>query len=132
MAGERAGSWHSASWAGFVLALVLGAITWALWLGWDNEYYYDAAVDAYQGPYRPWQVAGCALTFALVTALLAMRWNPFLVAGGTTLGFWLPWTVRAATEDETGLFAVGSALLLIGLAVGSVVAALIGARLRRR
>ncbi|MDO5504234.1 MAG: hypothetical protein Q4G67_13795 [Actinomycetia bacterium] len=117
-------------WVGFVLALVLGAATYAAWLGWDTEYYYDASVGAYQGPYRPLQVVGCALTFAVVTALLAMRWRPLIVAAGTSLGFWLPWTIQAARQDETGLFMVGSMLLIIALAAGSAVASLIGHRLR--
>lgn len=134
MGPEPAGrsGWLGGQWVGFVLALVLGAATYAAWLGWDTEYYYDAAVGAYQGPYRPLQVVGCAVTFAVVTALLAMRWRPLIVAAGSSLGFWLPWTVQAAGQDETGLFMIGSALLIVGLAVGSAFASLIGRRLRRR
>lgn len=77
-------------------------------------------------------MVGCAVTFAVVTALLAMRWRPLIVAAGSSLGFWLPWTVQAAGQDETGLFMIGSALLIVGLAVGSAFASLIGRRLRRR
>lgn len=73
--------------AGFILALTLGAATYAAWLAWDNEHYYDAALGAYQGPYRPLQVLGCALTFLTVTALLALRWPPVPVAVGASLGF---------------------------------------------
>ncbi|NLJ53388.1 MAG: hypothetical protein GX344_04535 [Intrasporangiaceae bacterium] len=126
------GAWHASAWSGLVLALALGAATYAAWLGWDNEYYYDAAVGAYQGPYRPMQVAGCALTFGVVNALLAMRWRPLIIAVGTTVGFWILWTLQAGSQDETGLFVVGSALLLVGLALGSALTAWIGSRLRRR
>ncbi len=133
MGDEHDGRAHRqrSSWVGFVVALVLGAATYAAWLAWDTEYYYDAAVGAYQGPYRPLQVLGCGLTFAIVTALLAMRWSAPAVAAGATLGFWLPWTVLAASRDETGLFVVGSVLLLVGLAVGSAVAGAVGLALRR-
>lgn len=109
-----------------------GAATYAAWLAWDTEYYYDATVGAYQGPYRPLKVVGCGLTFAVVTALLATRWRPLTVAAGTTVGFCLPWTIQAASQDETGLNAVGSALLFIGLAVGSAIASTIGFMLRRK
>lgn len=120
------GSRQTSVWAGFALALLLGAATYAAWLAWDNDYYYDVAVGAYQGPFRPAQVVGCALTFGLVTALLAMRWRPVFVAAGTSIGFWLLWTVQASTQDESGLFIVGSVLLLIGLAAGSAAASAVG------
>ncbi|GAA1184190.1 hypothetical protein GCM10009584_27830 [Ornithinimicrobium humiphilum] len=108
-------------WLGLVLAFLLGAATWAAWLGWDTEYYWDAEIGAYQGPYRPAQVVGCALTFAAVVALLTLRWPSRIVVAGTVLGFWLPWTVQAVREDESGLAVVGSLMLLVGLAVGAVV-----------
>ena len=129
---KRRDNWQSSAWAGFILALVLGAATYAVWLAWDNEYYFDAGAGAYQGPYRPAQVVGCAVTFGLVTAALALRWRPVLVAAGTSLGFWLVWTLQAGTQDETGLFIVGSLLLLVGLAAGSALAGAIGFALRKR
>lgn len=129
---KRRDSWQRSVWAGFTLAFALGAATCAAWLAWDTEYYYDAAVGAYQGPYRPAQVVGCALTFALVTAFLAMRWRPVSVAAGTSLGFWLIWTVQASIQDESGLFIIGSFLLLIGLAAGSAVASALGFAFQRR
>lgn len=128
----RRDNWRSRGWAGFALALVLGALTYAVWLAWDNEYYFDAGVGTYQGPYRPAQLVGCALTFGLVTAALALRWRPVLVGGGTSLGFWLVWTWQAAAQDESGLFIVGSLLLLGGLAAGSALAGAIGFALRKR
>lgn len=128
---EGRGNWQTSAWVGFTLALVLGAATHAAWLAWDNDYYYDAAVGTYQGPYRPAQVVGCALTFGLVNALLAMRWRPVFVAAGASIGFWLLWTVQASTQDESGLFIVGSVLLLIGLFAGSAAASAIGLACRR-
>lgn len=129
---ERSRSHNRQNGAGFALALVLGAATYAAWLAWDNEYYFDADIGAYQGPYRPAQVVGCALTFLLVTAALALRWRPVLVAAGTSLGFWILWTLQAGSQDETGLFIVGSLLLLVGLAAGSALAAAIAFAVRKR
>lgn len=114
-------------WAAtFFVALLLGATVWGAWLGWDREYYFDPEVGAFQGPYRPAQVVGCGLTFLLVTAVLASRWRPVAAALGMTAGFWLVWTVDAATQDETGLFLVGSMMLMVGLVSGSALAALVG------
>jgi hypothetical protein len=53
------------------------------------------------------------------------------VAAGTSLGFWIPWTLQAGTQDESGLFIVGALLLLIGLAAGSALAGAIGFALRK-
>lgn len=125
-------SGHRSGWVGFVLALVLGAATYAAWLGWDTEYYFDEDIGAYQGPYTTAQVIGCALTFGVVTVLLALCWRPAPVAAGMSLGFWALWTAQASTEDETGLFVVGSMLLLTGLVAGSALAAAIGRAVRAR
>ena len=124
--------WQSSGWLAFAVALVLGAAIYAAWLAWDTQYYFDADVGAYQGPYRPVQVVGCAITFGIATAALALLWRPLLVAAGTSLGFWLFWTVQASRQDETGLFVVGSFLLLAGLTAGSAVAAAVGFALRKR
>ena len=113
-----------------VIMPLIGAAIWAAWLGWDHSYYYDAAVGAYQGPYTPWQVIACALTVELLAFLLALAWNPFVVAGGMTFGFWLAWTVQASREDASGLFLVGSIMLLIGLVVGTAIAGVVGYGMR--
>jgi hypothetical protein len=47
-----------------------------------------------------------------------------------TVAFTAAWTVQAS-EDETGLFLVGTILVLIAMTVGTTVVALITAALRR-
>ena len=115
---------------GSVLAVVLGAVTWAAWLGWDRTASFDVVTDSVQDPYVTLQVLGCALTVLVVTAVVAARGNPVLAAGGVSLGFWLAWTVDAATQDDSGLFLVGAFLLAFGLAGGTTVAALVGVGVR--
>jgi hypothetical protein len=61
-----------------------------------------------------------------VTAVLAALWHPVAGAAGVALGFWLVWTVDAASQDGSGLFAVGSVMLAVGLALGNTVAAAVG------
>jgi hypothetical protein len=113
-----------------LVCLLLGAAVWGAWLGWDHTYYYDAATHTNQGPYRPAQVVACAATVALLTVLLALRWHPMLVAAGITVGFWTVWTVQASGDDSSGLYVVGSALLLVGLVIGTGVAGAVGYALR--
>ena len=117
----------------FVLALgaVLGALTWGAWLGWDRTASYDVITGTMQTPYVTLQVLGCALTVGMVTAVLAALWHPRAAAVGVSLGFWLVWTVDAASRDDTGLYGVGAVLLAIGLALGTTVAAALGVGVRR-
>jgi len=112
--------------AAFAGAAVLGAATWASWLGWDHTASYDRITGTVQSPYVTLQVLGCALTVGLVVAVLAARRSPLTGAGGVALGFWVPWTVDAAANDDSGLFAVGAVLLAFGLAAGTTVAACVG------
>jgi hypothetical protein len=116
----------------FVLALglVLGAFTWGAWLGWDRTASYDVVTGTVQSPYVTLQVLGCALTVGTVTAVLAALWHPVAGAAGVALGFWLVWTVDAASKDNTGLFAVGSVMLAAGLALGTTMAAAVGSGVR--
>jgi hypothetical protein len=112
------------------LGALLGALTWAAWLGWDRTASYDVVTDSVQYPYVTLQVLGCALTVGVLTAVLAARWQPMACAAGVGLGFWLVWTVDAASQDDSGLFAVGSLMLGVGLAGGTIVAAFAGRGLR--
>lgn len=111
--------------AAAALALV-GAAMWFAWLGWDGEYYFVDGVA--QGPYRAWQVVGCGLCVALasVAAYLWVRgWAAVLVLpAAAVIGFAVPWTVHAASTDDSGLFVVGLLMLLVG--GGGALAALLG------
>lgn len=102
---------------------VFSAAMWFAWLGWDHEYYLVDGVA--QGPYRTWQVVGCALTLALgaVAAYAVVRRAealvPLAVAGA--LGFAVPWSIDAARTDESGLWLVGLIMLAVGGFTGLVV-----------
>lgn len=97
------------------LAIVTAAM-WFAWLGWDDEYYFVDGVA--QGPYRAWQVIGCGLCIAaasVVAYLWTRGWTPvFVLAAAAVVGFAVPWTVHAASTDDSGLFVVGLGLLLVG------------------
>lgn len=108
------------------LALALfAAAMWFAWLGWDEEYYYVDGVA--QGPYRAWQVVGCGLSISVAAVLAQLRVRGVgaipVLAPAAAIGLAVPWTVHAASTDDSGLFVVGLVLLLIG--VGGAVAILL-------
>lgn len=107
-----------------VVALLLIAYSgamWFAWLGWDSTYYLDD--QGYPaGPYRAWQVIGCAaaLVVGVVAAylhtrhLLAIVFFPI----ASIIGFLIPWSVHASSEDETGMWVVGQLMILVGGTLG--------------
>jgi hypothetical protein len=115
---------------GLILAAVTVGVWWA-WLGWETGYAVNPETGATSGPYAAWQVVGCVLTLALVAAVAGWSLSPWLVAPVMTVAFSIAWTRHAASTDDTGLWAVGAALVLVGTAVGTLVVS-VGARLVRR
>lgn len=114
----------------FLTAATVGA--WLLWLGWDTEYTVDAQTGASSGPYEAWQVIGCVLTLVVLAALAGTRLSPWLVAPVMTVAFTAAWSWRAASADDSGLWAVGAILVLVGMALGSTVVSLVARRVGRR
>src|SRR5205085_2927423 len=75
-----------------------------------------------QGPYRPWQVTGCGLSVAVAAAasyrVLRMPFAIGPIVLAADIGFAIPWGVDASSSDETGLWAVGLIMLLVGGGIG--------------
>ncbi|MFJ6199326.1 hypothetical protein [Micromonospora sp. NPDC092111] len=114
--------------------LILAAVTigtWAAWLGWESGYATDPETGATSGPYAVWQVVGAVLTLAVVAAVAGWLLSPLLVAPVMTVAFTAAWAGRAAATDDSGLWAVGAVLVLVGTAVGTTLVSL-GAHLTRR
>jgi hypothetical protein len=117
--------------AGAALVAILAVVSWFAWLGWDHDYQIDPGTGSASGPYEAWQVAGCAgtLLVVLVGALLGgVRAWP--ASAALTLGFTAAWTVDAAGTDESGLYGVGTILLLAGLSAATTVVSFVVRRLR--
>lgn len=114
----------------FLLSLVAGFACWWAWLSWPEYYLNDLGQS--QGPYKPWHVICCGLTVTAVVIAVGRwsRWRgtgPFMAAYGAVTGFAYAWCYEAS-QDETGLFAFGLVLLLIGTIVGlSIVASVLAA-----
>ncbi|MET9448099.1 hypothetical protein [Streptomyces cinerochromogenes] len=96
-----------------VLVPVLAAPSaWAAWLGWDQHP--DVQPDgSTTGPYEAWQVIGLVLTLLVPVCWAAYRRHTASAVLGTTAGL----TAAAFydwSDDSTGLFAIGVALVMIG------------------
>jgi hypothetical protein len=116
-----------------LLALAAATVlSWWAWLGRDTTKTLDPETGNYSGPYTTAQVAGVVLTLAALLVVAVLLRVPALPAAAVmTVAFTAAWTVQAAGEDETGLYLVGTFLVLAGMTAGTTVVALITARLRR-
>ena len=109
----------------YIIALVtfiIVALTTATWwtLGRDTTCDVDAATGNVTGPYEAPQVIACVVVLVglvVVGALLL----PALAALGVSLPFTAAWTLQAASEDDSGLWAVGAILVLVGTLVGGTI-----------
>ncbi|MBG6136423.1 hypothetical protein IW245_002617 [Longispora fulva] len=127
----RALSFRQAS--GFLLVAVASVLVWYAWLGWDTEYQVNAVTNETSGPYETWQVIGCVLSLlVLLVGAVLVGLAPLTASAALTLAFTSAWTAQAASTDDTGLFAVGTVMILFGLGASSTVTSLATARLRRR
>jgi hypothetical protein len=116
---------------GVLAVAALAVLIWYAWLGWDREYQVDPITQVSSGPYQAWQVIGCgaSLLVVLVGALL-VGLHPVWASAALTLGFTVAWTADAAAVDDTGLYGVGTVMLLVGLTAATTVISLITMRLR--
>jgi len=92
----------------------------------------DPATGIASGPYEAWQVVGCVLTLLVASVVAGLAARPVVAAGWVTVPFTVCWTVSAARQDETGLFAVGALLIAVGLYLGSLAVATAAGVLTRR
>jgi hypothetical protein len=116
---------------GIAAVAALSAMSWVGWMGWDHEYQLDPATGLQSGPYEAWQVAGCGLSLlvVLVGALLAGV-RPLPASATLTVAFTAAWTVQAAGADTTGLYGVGTVMLLVGLSVATAMVSAVALWLR--
>jgi hypothetical protein len=121
--------------ADLVGAVVMAGATagaWWAWLGRDTTYQVDPRTGVTSGPYEQFQVVGCVLTLLLLAVLGAILLPVWLMPVVMTACFTVCWSVDAASRDTTGLWGVGSIMVLFGLAAGTVTAAAATYGLRAR
>ncbi|MFJ7152402.1 hypothetical protein ACIQVT_30130 [Streptomyces sp. NPDC100445] len=112
-----------------LLTAVAAATAWAAWLRRDRGYGVRADGTT-TGPYEPWQVAGLVLTLLVSVVWSAARGHVVGAVAGTTAGLtvaaYLDWS-----DDATGLFAVGVALVMLGTLAATTVVAVVVHAVRR-
>ena len=119
--------------AGLLALAATTVLAWWAWLGRDTTMQLDPQTGNYSGPYTTAQVAGVVLTLAALLVIAVLLRVPALPAAAVmTVAFTAAWTVQAAGDDESGLFLVGTILVLVGMTAGTTVVALITAAQRRR
>jgi hypothetical protein len=118
--------------AGSVLVGGLTVAAWFGWLGWDHEYEIDPVTQHATGPYEAWQVVGCVLSLLAIALVAGVELHPLVPLAVMPPAFTAAWSLDAASRDETGLWAVGAVLLLVGLLLGASAVAGLTVALRRR
>jgi hypothetical protein len=107
-------------------ALALAVVAcWWLWLGRDTVRDVDPVTGAVSGPYSAAQVAGCVLCLVAIVAVAAWWLPAWTVDVVAPLALGAAFTSSALPHDDSGLWAVGAVLVLVGGAAGcaAVVAA---------
>ena len=117
-----------------VALVVVLAVAYQGFLGWDTEYDVDPVTGAQSGPYQSWQVVGLGVAAVIAVALATWFGEPvtaWLVSVGVLS--WL-WARDASATDDSGLWGVGLMLLVPGLLIGlgAVVAITTAARSMER
>ena len=119
--------------AGLLGLAAATVFTWWAWLGRDTEMQLDPATGDYSGPYTTAQVAGLVLTLAaLLVAAVLLRVPALPAAAVMTVAFTAAWTAQAAATDDSGLYLVGTILVLAGMTAGTAVVALLTSAVRGR
>jgi hypothetical protein len=118
-----------------LFTFVIAALTTATWwtLGRDTTREVDAATGDVTGPYEAPQVIACVVVLVALVVVGALVLPAWLAVLAVSLPFTAAWTLHAASTDDSGLWAVGAILVLLGTLVGgTVVTAVTRALVRNR
>lgn len=116
---------------GSIVTVVVSWICWWAWMGWDTTKDLDVATGNETGPYEAWQVIGSALCVVALVAVASVLWGPIVATVATTVGYTGGWMITAFSQDDQGLALVGGLLVLVGVAIGSAVVAVLTRRFAR-
>ncbi|MGI5191567.1 hypothetical protein ACQEVI_25735 [Promicromonospora sp. CA-289599] len=116
-----------------LFTFVIAALTTATWwtLGRDTTREVDAATGNVTGPYEAPQVIACVVVLVALVVVGALVLPAWLAVLAVSLPFTAAWTLHASSTDDSGLWAVGAILVLVGTLVGGVVVTAITRRLVR-
>ena len=112
--------------------VVLTVVAWWIFLGRDVVREVDPATGNVTGPYEAPQVIACVLVLAalvVVGTLSAPAWAAVLAVA---VPFTAAWTIQAQATDDSGLWAVGALLVLLGTLAGGALVAVVTRVVERR
>jgi len=112
--------------------VVLTVVAWWIFLGRDVVREVDPVTGNVTGPYEAPQVIACVLVLAalvVVGTLSAPAWAAVLAVA---VPFSAAWTIQAQATDDSGLWAVGALLVLLGTLAGGTVVAVVTRAVERR
>lgn len=113
--------------------VVLTVVAWWIFLGRDVVQDIDPATGNVTGPYEAPQVIACVLVLIALVVVGTLATRAWVAVLAVALPFTAAWTILAQATDDSGLWAVGALLVLLGtLAGGAVVAVITRAVARRR
>ncbi|MFI2363390.1 hypothetical protein [Promicromonospora sp. NPDC019610] len=112
--------------------VVLTVVAWWIFLGRDTVQDVDPATGNVTGPYEAPQVIACVLALialVVVGTLAAPAWVAVLAVA---VPFTVAWSIQAGATDDSGLWAVGALLVLLGTLAGGAVVAVLTRLVERR
>ena len=106
-----------------LITFIIAALTTATWwtLGRDTTREVDPATGNVTGPYEAPQVIACVVVLVGLVVVGALLLPAWLAVLGVSLPFSAAWTIQASSTDDSGLWAVGAVLVLVGTLVGSTI-----------
>lgn len=102
-----------------LVTFIIAALTTATWwiLGRDTTRDIDPVTGDVTGPYEAPQVIACVVVLVGLVVIGAL----LLAVLAVSLPFTAAWTIEASSTDDSGLWVVGAALVLIGTLVGGTI-----------
>ena len=128
----------------FLIAVVLTAVTWLVWLPWHAGREYFPATDTYRDAYSSREILGLGLTMVVFAAIAGWTQTKFALVTGAALALVVMFSVNAATipgsmivngkwrGGDASLWPIGAALLGVGATIGQSLVAFTIARVKRR
>ncbi|MBG6191373.1 putative membrane protein [Arthrobacter sp. CAN_A212] len=100
--------------------IALSAGLWVGWFAWDTGYQIDPETGSASGPYEPWQVIGCVVSWAALGWVANKFLAPAIVILAMPAGFTGAFAITSASADYSGLWLVGAILVAFGTLAGTV------------
>ena len=102
---------------------IIAALTTATWwtLGRDTTRDVDPVTGDVTGPYEAPQVIACVVVLVGLVVIGALLLPAWLAVLAVSLPFTAAWTLQASSTDDSGLWAVGAVLVLVGTLVGATI-----------